>query len=141
VALVHQLGATTHLASCTSTECGNGLNPPTAGTHCGATVACRVHTEPQSRCEWIHNLEHGHAVLAYNCPDGCPDVVTDLEALRSENGPTRILITPDPSLPTRVAAIVWGWSHSAETVDRRSFECLLAKQDLEAPEAGLACAQ
>ena len=84
-------------------------------------------------------------MLAYNCPGGCPDVVASLEALRSSqaaqgNGVPRVLITPDPLLPQRVAAGVWGWSYSGDSVDTGAIRCLLTHQDEEAPEARLGCA-
>jgi hypothetical protein len=65
--------------SCTSTACGNGMNPPTAGPHCSDTLACQVYDTEQPPCVWLHNLEHGHAVFLYNCPEGCPEEVARLE--------------------------------------------------------------
>ncbi len=139
---VHQGGGNNHVASCGDPSCGNGINPPTAGQHCGSTSTCRVHQTEVGRCLWIHNLEHGHAVLAYNCPEGCPELVADLQAIwDAAPSPKRMLITPDPNLPTRVAAVVWGYSHSADTVDAEAIGCLLQHQDEEAPEAGLGCSQ
>src|SRR5688572_9102987 len=70
-------GGEGHVATC-SEACGNSQNPPTAGPHCAQTLPCRVFDTEQSSCSWIHNLEHGHGVLLYNCPEGCPDVVQRL---------------------------------------------------------------
>ncbi len=128
-----------HTATC-SDACGNEVNPPTGGPHCASTAPCREYDTPQPRCEWIHNLEHGHAVLAYNCPQGCPDEVEALRAIRAERGPSRILLTPDPLLPHRVAAIVWAWSYSGDHVDADAIAEVLSHQDEEAPEPGLGCA-
>lgn len=123
--------------------CGNGVNPPTGGPHCNFTAACRQYTEAQPRCSWLHNLEHGHAVLAYNCPDGCPEVAPALGEIWSNSafvaGAHRVLVTPDPLLPTKVAAVVWGYSYSADEVNPDAIRCLLAHQDEEAPEHGLPC--
>lgn len=141
--LTHQLSADNpHLMTCGEAACGNGLNPPTGGPHCAQTAACRVHSTPQARCEWIHNLEHGHAVLAYHCPSGCPEVVTALQGLWAEApSPKRLLVTPDPSLKQRVAAVVWGWSWTGDDVDLEAIRCVLSMQDREAPERGLECKQ
>src|SRR5689334_4317457 len=60
-------GATTHLSSCSDPACGNGANPPTGGPHCATPLACQNFTAEQPVCNWVHNLEHGHLVLLYNC--------------------------------------------------------------------------
>jgi hypothetical protein len=96
------------------------------------------------RCLWVHNLEHGHAVLAYNCPQGCPEVVSALRSIwqtARDSGNTRVLVTPDATLPVKVAAIVWGWGWVGDSVDADAIRVLLTHQDQDAPEAGLECAQ
>jgi hypothetical protein len=128
------MGSHTEGEDCTNPQCGNGVNPPTGGLHCIRLASCRQFDEPLNRCNWIHNLEHGHAVFAYNCPSGCPDVVAAFKKIadaqpRGSNGVPRVLITPDPLLPTRVAAVVWGWSYTGEDVNEDAINCLLARQD------------
>jgi|GEM_PF-1809815 len=130
--------------TCSSSACGDGLNPPTSGDHCADTLRCRVHDTEPNRCVWLHNLEHGHAVFLYNCPDGCPDIVATLEGLQREartgsNGVARALVAPDSRIPTRVAALLWRRSWSADSPDPTALRCLLRLQDLEAPEANLSC--
>lgn len=138
----HDTGGASHtdFSQCTSsTGCGNDVNPPTGGLHCPQWMPCRKYDTPQPRCQWIHNLEHGHIVFAYNCPAGCPEIVDALEALRQEvsaggNGVRRALLTPDPLLPKRVAVVAWGWSYSADDVNADAIRCLLTKQDVNAYE-------
>ena len=131
-----------HLGSCTdAAQCGRD-EPPAGGPHCGSTVACRVFTAPQGRCQYIHNLEHGHLVLAYNCPAGCDALVGELEGFyASLPSPKRALVTPDPLLTTKVAAMVWGYTWAGDAVDLAKLDALRALQDKDAPEAGLGCAQ
>jgi hypothetical protein len=121
-----------------STACGDGQNPPTSGDHCGSTLSCRVHATEQNRCVWLHNLEHGHAVFLYNCPEGCPEIVASLDALRQDAG-LRAVVAPDSRIPNRVAALLWRRSWVSDTVDPRAVRCLLKHQDAEAPEPGLSC--
>jgi hypothetical protein len=130
--------------TCASTKCGDGLNPPTSGEHCSDTLRCRVHDTEQNRCVWLHNLEHGHAVFLYNCPEGCPDIVAALDSLRQEaktgsNGVLRAVVAPDSRIPTRVAALLWRRSWGADAPDPNAIRCLMQYQDAEAPEPGLAC--
>jgi len=136
---LHRTGlAQTHLATCDDAGCGDGQEPPLGGPHCAIVSPCRVWTAPVPRCQWLHNLEHGHAVLAYNCPTGCPDVVAALTAF-FDGGRGRVLVTPDPKLTTRVAALVWGWGWAGDTADADAIRAVLAYQDVDAPEAGLGC--
>lgn len=133
-----------HVATCTDATCGNAHNPPTGGPHCPYPLTCSEFPQPQDKCQWVHNLEHGHLVLLYNCPDGCPDVVQALEAIAASApqdlyGRPRALITPDPDLPGRVGAVVWGWAYAGDTVNQDAIGCLMTHQDEEAPEAGLPC--
>jgi len=140
--VVHASGARDHVATCGDPACGNGLDPPNAGPHCGITAACQVFSSPQPPCEWIHNLEHGHVVLAYNCPSGCPEIVAGLQQVWTEAAsPKRILVTPDPAMGHAVAAIVWGTSWSGDQLDLDAIRCVAALQDVDAPEPGLPCQQ
>lgn len=143
-ALVHDVPTDAHHTATCAEACGNALNPPTGGPHCSATVTCRVHAEEQPPCAWIHNLEHGHAVLLYNCPDGCAAELDQLTRIWNEHGAAgekRILLTPWAGLQKRFAAVVWGSSWSGDTVDEAAIGCVLDRQDAEAPEPGLGCAQ
>lgn len=134
-----------HLASCTDPACGNGANPPLGGDHCPSWLPCRVYDLEQPRCEWIHNLEHGHAVFAYNCPSGCPELVTQLTDLWSARQGSvqarRTLVTPDPSLPKKLAVVVWGFGWQGDTFDAAAVDVVLSHQDEEAPEKLLGCVQ
>jgi hypothetical protein len=130
-----------HVTSCEdASQCGDGLEPPVGGQHCPVWLNCRVWDTPQPRCEYIHNLEHGHIVLAYNCPSGCPDIVAQLTAYwMSKPTPRRILVTPDPLLTTKVACMVWGWAWEGDHVDTAMFDEVVTHQDQETTEAGLPC--
>ncbi|KFE70282.1 DUF3105 domain-containing protein [Hyalangium minutum] len=134
-----------HTPTCAS-ACGNGLSPPNAGPHCSSTLACQTYDIEQPTCVWLHNLEHGHGVFLYNCPEGCPDEVAKLEQARNEaragsNGVRRALVAPASGLPNRVAALLWRRTYLADTADPEALRCLLKLQDQDAPEPGLSCAQ
>ncbi|WP_141617252.1 DUF3105 domain-containing protein [Myxococcus sp. AB036A] len=133
-----------HLDTCSSEGCGNGENPPNSGLHCGSVAPCGSASEPVSPCLYVHNLEHGHAVFLYNCPDGCPDEVAKLEAAaatapRGGNAVRRALVAPDPTLPRRVAAMLWRRTYLADSTDPEALRCLLRLQDVDAPEPRLTC--
>jgi len=136
-----------HLSSCTDACCGDGKNPPTSGGHCADWLPCRIYSAEQNRCQWLHNLEHGHLVLLYNCPEGCPEIVASLESLwqsrpAGSNGARRALVAPDSQLPGKVAAIVFGRSWVGDAFDQAAVNAIIAHEDeASVPEAGLLCAQ
>ncbi|RKG91978.1 DUF3105 domain-containing protein [Corallococcus terminator] len=137
--------ASNHVSSCGSTACGNAENPPNSGMHCPTWLPCQSYTTEQPRCSWLHNLEHGHAVFLYNCPEGCADEVAKLEAAQARaaqgsNGVRRALVAPDAQLPQRFAAMLWRRTYLMDSVDPDAIACLLALQDQDAPEPGLLCA-
>jgi hypothetical protein len=129
-----------HTATCEDASCGNGLNPPTGGPHCPTPAACTVFSQPVNECQWVHNLEHGHVVLLYNCPQGCPEIVDQLTAIRNEFSPSdKVVLTPWPPLNSKVAAVVWGWSWSGDSVDHDAITCIFSHQGQDAPEPGGEC--
>lgn len=116
-------------------------NPPASGPH------WPMWQEPWGaypgglpRERWMHNLEHGGVVLAYNCPSGCDDVVAALTTLRDATPPDqyneqRILIVPDAQMPHRVAAIAWGWRWQGDAVDSATVRCFIDARYDRAPES------
>lgn len=55
--------------------------PPTSGPHYGNLVSWGIHADPQRYEHLVHNLEDGGVVIYYQCPEGCPELVQELEAL------------------------------------------------------------
>jgi hypothetical protein len=116
-------------------------NPPASGPHYFPTAEWDVYAQPVPRGNWVHNLEHGGIVLSYNCPDGCADDVASFVALRAERKPdrfglVRVIVTPDPLMPRRLAALAWGWRWLSESaVDAPTVRCFIAARYDRAPES------
>ncbi len=105
-------------------------NPPSSGPHYPIWAAFQEFMTPVDRRYYVHDLEHGAVVLLYKCDDGagCPDIVQgmrDIVASLPDDpicdktmGPrVRMVITPDPLIPTTVAATAWGWTYTADCFD------------------------
>jgi hypothetical protein len=101
-------------------------NPPTSGPHYPIWAAYQTYTEPVPRGFYVHDLEHGGIVIAYNCPSGCdPDLAqlaSFLDARPADSTCTapvkfRVVVTPDPLLPTPFAAAAWGWALTSQCFD------------------------
>lgn len=103
-------------------------NPPVTGSHYPIWAAYdRAYTQ-LDRGYYLHDAEHGAIVFLYNCPDGCPDTVTALEAV-VQAMPTdpmctapvrqRAVVTSDPLLPAgvTVAAVAWDNWYTATCTD------------------------
>ncbi|MEO6773158.1 MAG: DUF3105 domain-containing protein [Kofleriaceae bacterium] len=103
-------------------------NPPVTGAHYPVWGAYDRSYAQLDRGYYLHDAEHGAIVLLYNCPDGCPDTVTALEAV-VQGMPTdpmctapvrqRALVTSDPLLPAgvTVAAVAWDNWYTATCTD------------------------
>ncbi len=103
-------------------------NPPVTGAHYPVWAAWDRDYPMLERGFYVHNAEHGGIVLLYNCPAGCPDVVTQLEdvvrAAAVDAGCTapvrnRMIVTSDPLLPdgVQVAAVAWRTLYTASCFD------------------------
>jgi hypothetical protein len=112
-------------------------NPPHSGRHYSVWEQTKgEHDEPIERGYWVHNLEHGWIVLAYNCPDDCE---TELDVLRSvlEMRPDEsFIMTPDPLLDgPRFAAISWTWVHEFDTPVLEDLLCFVDQHHDHSPES------
>ncbi|MFT3692002.1 MAG: DUF3105 domain-containing protein [Kofleriaceae bacterium] len=103
-------------------------NPPVTGEHYQIWGAYDRSYTALDRGYYLHDAEHGAIVLLYNCPDGCPDVVAQLEDVTRDldDDPSctapvrnRSLVTGDPLLPDgiQVAAVAWDNLYTATCFD------------------------
>lgn len=125
-----------HLPVCTSIK--YGTNPPSGGDHWPVWAEYTEYTTPVPREMYTHNLEHGGVVITYRCKDPCPDIKAALEgAFKGAtdpfcvvNGPvsTRVVLTPDPDIPTPIAASAWGATYTATCIDIPSLGDFIAKR-------------
>ena len=102
-----------HLASIDEPHEAYNSKPGSSGPHFGSLAGWEVHETPVPEELFIHNLEDRGVVLAYNCPDGCPDLADGLaEIYAEERG--NILVTPfegeiadKAGTKYRAAAVAW----------------------------------
>jgi Protein of unknown function (DUF3105) len=88
--------------------------PPVSGPHYPSPKPWGVYTEPIVPGYYVHNLEHGGIAVLYDCPTGCPDIVTQLNNAfttfpRDKFGEVKLVVTPYSGLPNgaNVAALAW----------------------------------
>jgi hypothetical protein len=76
-------------------------------------------------------------VLPYACDGGTPpppnscaqDIATLAGFIQQQQpdqfGAIRILVTPDPKLPTKFAAVAWDWAWTGDNVDKAAIACFI----------------
>lgn len=125
--------------------------PPTSGPHFGAWYpSYGVLEQEVPPGNWVHNLEHGAIVLLYNCPEGCPDLVSQIRELHptlprgrnARRGVPRMLALPYADMDHRIAVVAWGRLLELDQFDRdqivRFYEAYLDRgpecQSLNCPD-------
>jgi DNA-binding beta-propeller fold protein YncE len=90
-------------------------NPPTSGPRLPYLADWGVHRVPVPLELQVHNLEHGGIAIQYNCPDGCSELVSQLEAF--VKGRDALLLAPYPFMDARLALTAWGQIELMDALD------------------------
>ena len=97
--------------------------PATSGWHYPqplAPVSWGVHSTFIPEEKRIHNLEHGGISITYNCPEGCEDIISELngivERARDEN--MKILLSPYPGTERKITLTSWTFIQSFDNYDK-----------------------
>lgn len=99
---------------------------------------------------WVHNLEYGAIVLLYNCTDGCPELIAQIQALypqlplgrNAAPGAPRLLALPYQSMDHRLAVVAWDHLLELDTFDRDQIIAFYERFLDHGPECnGIKCPQ
>lgn len=99
--------------------------PPSSGDRYEQPAAWGISAEPVSEPAYLANLARGGVVYLYDCPEGCPELVTQFQDLLAGarrdtrlNQP-KILVAPYPrGLDTQIVALAWGHEMGLDSFDR-----------------------
>lgn len=139
--LTRESESQSHIPSCSAVT--YSTNPPTSGDHYGVWPQWKVYKMPVPRGFYVHGLEHGGIVFAYNCPDGCKDEIDALIAMLAERPvdtqcplgvANRFIVTPDPLLDVRFAAAAWEESLKADCMDLAAMAAFIDAHYGHGPE-------
>src|SRR5688572_5843097 len=138
----HDLDAAIHVIECS--PIAYSTNPPASGEHYPVWAAYQTYDFPVPRGYWVHSLEHGAVVFTYNCPDGCPDEVAQVESIIASLSvdprcvpydlDRQVILTPDPLLDTRWAMSSWGHTLRADCIDEAAFRDFYEANVAHGPE-------
>lgn len=135
------LAPSPHVLTCSPVT--YATNPPTSGPHYPSWAAFKTYTSPVPRGFYVHSMEHGAVVIAYNCPSGCDADLALLAAFLDARPAdplcvaplkSRIIVTPDPLLDTMFAASAWGASLKSDCFDWNALTLFLDTHYAMAPE-------
>ncbi len=118
---------TTHIASNEGHPPYNSV-PGTSGWHYdypdGGPARWDVYKEPLADEVLIHNLEHGGIGIHYNCPDGCDELVAQLEGFYQRG--EEIIVSPYPDMDTRIALTAWTFLDAFDEFDQERVEAFIS---------------
>jgi hypothetical protein len=104
---------------------------PVSGNHWGAWAKWNtVYDGAIKKGFLIHNLEHGGVVMSYGCSSAssssdCGQAKKDLVGLKSSFGEQRVIVTPDPSQPTRYGVRTWRWGYQSDCFDAERMDAFM----------------
>ena len=84
----------------------------------------------------LHNLEHAGVGIHYNCPEGCEELVAQLDEIASRFAKT--ILSPYPDMDTRIALVAWSYIDQFEVFDAERVEDFIRghMNSQDAPEPG-----
>lgn len=92
--------------------------PPTSGPHAPNIAPWGVHDESINEWLQVHNLEDGGVIIHYNCPEACPEIVSELEDIVNEMGTEQLVLHPYTNMDSRIALTAWTRLLELDDVDR-----------------------
>jgi hypothetical protein len=119
-------------------------DPPTSGQHYSEPAEAGFYEEAPPDERLVHNLEHGHIVVYYNCTNLSESACSDLkEGIRqaleragvvSSTQTLKIVAAPRPGMPNMVTYTSWGRLYRAESFDEDEFLLFVEQNRNRAPE-------
>lgn len=95
--------------------------PPASGPHVPELAAWGEHTDPIPNWIQLHNLEVGGVIMHYDCPAGCPEIVSELRGILDEQGTDRLILEPYPDMEHRIVLTAWSHWLALDEVDRAAI--------------------
>ncbi len=94
-------------------------DPPTSGWHYDTPLASGFHEQPAADEQVVHNLEHGHVVISYDCSKltDCQGVKEQLRRLAERYRNWKITIVPRQNADAAIALTAWGWLDKLDGFD------------------------
>lgn len=115
---------------------------PTSGPHSARPAPWGVAQTPVNDETFVHNLEHGGIVIAYqpNLPEGqieeLRDIAQNIKAGEGSKKGFKVLLTPRPANSRPIQLAAWRYSLALDSVDEGKITQFYRDHLNNAPEAG-----
>lgn len=111
-------------------------DPPTSGWHLDNAIRAGFYKEPQLDEALVHNLEHGHIVIAYDCEKltNCDDVKAKLKAIFDRYNGWKITVVPRNNKDAPLALTAWGRILKLDDYDEASITAFINAYRDKGPE-------
>jgi Protein of unknown function (DUF3105) len=123
-------------------------DPPTSGPHYESAADAGFYNEAPPDEYLVHNLEHGHVILWYNCTQLSPEACEELKSQINEvmqragvstiTGTLKLVAVPRPSMDNVLTLTSWGRLLKLEAFDRDEVLTFIRVYRDQAPEPGAA---
>jgi len=101
--------------------------PPTSGWHYAdqsSPARWGVYDEPIPDEVLVHNLEHAGVGIHYNCPEGCDELVEQLEEIAKSA--SKVIMSPNPDIDTTIALTAWTFLDKFDEFDKERIEAFIS---------------
>ena len=119
-------------------------DPPTSGQHYAQPAEAGFYEEAPPDERLVHNLEHGHIVVYYNCSGlsdtACEELRDGIREAMEAAGVVpstrtlKIVAVPRPGMENMITYTSWGKLYRAETFDREELLLFVKQNRNRAPE-------
>ena len=94
-------------------------DPPTSGWHYDTPLASGFHEEPAPDEQVVHNLEHGHVVISYDCSklQDCQGTKDLLRQIAERYRNWKVTVVPRQNTDAAIALTAWGWLDKLDRYD------------------------
>lgn len=94
-------------------------DPPTSGWHYDTPLAAGFHAQPVADEQVVHNLEHGHVVISYDCRKlaDCAVTQAQIRQVVERNRNWKVTAVPRQNADAAIALTAWGWLDKLDAFD------------------------
>ncbi len=84
-------------------------DPPTSGSHSASAVNAGFYDTPIPDENILHNLEHGHVAISYDCAqlDDCESVQKNLRRIVKDYDTWKVIVVPRTNRDAPIALTAW----------------------------------
>ena len=111
-------------------------DPPTSGWHYAQPAPAGFHDSPVPDEQLIHNLEHGHVVISYDCSKltNCEQVKARLRRLIQRFNARKVVAVPRQNADAAIALTAWGRIDKLDRYDERRIVAFIRTWRDRGPE-------